>query len=343
MKGDYFQDQINKDGFCFVAEVSNNHLGDFGRYIRLIEEASKCGAHAVKIQTYTPESLLAPGRFCDVITEGPWSGQSYFDLYTSICAPIEWTDKLFEFARNKNIFLFSTPFSTKDISILESVNCPAYKVSSFEFTDLTLWDQLAGLGKPLLASTGISTDSEIKLVFANQVYRKNLSVLFNCVSAYPSNLSMLNLNKFDVLSLYGCKLGLSDHSLDVNSCIFSFARGVRVFEKHFTLSRSDGGPDSLFSLEPNELVSHLKVLRDCFAAQVGSQILTLEGMSHGRVVYAKSAIKKGECFAMGNVSCFRPYHSDAVSSLYVKDLLDKASKHSYDIGDIILKEELGLG
>ena len=129
MTNNFFEECVQRNGFCFIAEISNNHLGDFDRYLKLIKSAKDAGVHAVKIQTYAPKSLIAPNRLNDVVTEGPWKGQTYNSLYSNICAPLEWTPKLFEYARSLGIFMFSSPFSAADVKILEACNCPAFKLS----------------------------------------------------------------------------------------------------------------------------------------------------------------------------------------------------------------------
>lgn len=340
MLNNFFEECIAKHGFCFIAEISNNHLRDLERYCRLIEEAKAAGAHAVKIQTYSPQSLLAPGRVHDLVSEGPWKGQTFFSLYKNICAPLEWTQKLFDFARSLGIYMFSSPFSGADISALENSGCPAYKIASFEFSDVTLWDQLCALGKPILASTGIAGDDEIRLIAQNQAYRANLSVLFNCVISYPSSLAHLNSSRFDLFSSFGCIVGLSDHSLDAGTCIYAFAKGARVFEKHFTLSRKDGGPDASFSLEPNELEEHIKILKMCYLAESNTSMKSSKGQSFGRVVYATRGINAGEHFNSDNIGNFRPFCGCAVPSMSIKELFGRPANSSYSKGDFVNISEL---
>ena len=340
MSTNFFKECVEEHGFCFIAEISNNHLRDLDRYYALIESAASSGAHAVKIQTYSPQSLLAPGRFDDLVLEGPWKGETFFTLYNSICAPIEWTADLFKFADSLGIYLFSSPFSLADVHVLERSGCPAYKIASFEFSDLTLWDALVDLGKPLLASTGVSNVKEIEFILNNQKYRENLSVLFNCVSSYPSELSQLDSSWFNTFASRDLLLGLSDHSIDANACIYSYAQGARVFEKHFTLNRSDGGPDSKFSLEPNELTNHINILKMCSLANSPKSELPSPGISFGRVVYSKAKIKKGELFTLQNVGNFRPFHPSALPASGIKNLLGGVSRNEYEEGDFILIDEI---
>lgn len=338
----FFEECVEQHGFCFIAEISNNHLRDLDRYYYLIEAAKLAGAHSVKIQTYSPQSLIAPGRFDDLVTEGPWKGQTFYSLYNSICAPVEWSQTLFDFAKSLGIYLFSSPFSSTDIRALELVGCPAYKIASFEFTDVTLWDTLCDLGKPILASTGIATAKEVESIVGNSKYRENLSVLFNCVSSYPSNLAQLDVSRFDSFSSYGCLLGLSDHSIDVNSCIYAHAMGARVFEKHFTLNRLDGGPDASFSLEPDELKRHIQILNMCSSACLFQPKELALGLSFGRVVYSTKQIFTGDLFTLENVGNYRPFVHSAVPAFSVKELLGRPARFGYEIGDCIRIGELEM-
>ena len=340
MNNDFFADCVEKHGFCFIAEISNNHLVDLNRYLELIEAAHLSGAHAVKIQTYSPSSLLAPSRLQDIVQEGPWKGQTYHDLYSGICAPKEWTGKLFDYASERGIFLFSSPFSEDDVELLEKVNCPAYKIASFEFTDVSLWTSIAKTSKPILASTGISSQEEISRILTSDQFRHNCSVLFNCVSAYPSNLSMLNVDMFSQISNYGAMVGLSDHSLTSDSSIFSYAFGARVFEKHFTLRRSDGGPDSQFSLEPAEVSAHIQKLKSCSQSTNLNSLKSRPGESYGRVTYAKDYICQGEPFTPKNCGNFRPFKTGASKAIDYFDLLKNLSKSAYSPGDFIKASEL---
>lgn len=341
----YFDECIKKNGFCFIAEISNNHLVDFDRYLKLIDSAVDQGVHAVKIQTYSPSSLLSPFRKKDIVKEGPWKGQTYWDLYSSICAPLDWTPKIFEYARSRGIFIFSSPFSREDVDILESVGCPAYKIASFEFNDVTLWDAISACNKPILASTGISDEKDVQRILSVQDYSSLIDTLFSCSSSYPSRLCDLRLHMPVKLNQLSINHGLSDHSLDHSSVVYSFSQGVRVFEKHITLNRQDGGPDSFFSLEPSEVFRHMTVLKDLVDIQnYNSKHASLssdrKGLSYGRCVYANKSIQIGEIIDAASVSNFRPYNSNALPAFRIQDLYGKASKHLYNPGDYILASEL---
>ena len=341
----YFDECIQKFGFCFIAEISNNHLVDFDRYLKLIDVAANQGVHAVKIQTYSPSSLLSPFRQLDIVKEGPWKGQTYWDLYSSICAPLDWTPKIFEYARSKGIFIFSSPFSKEDVAILESVGCPAYKIASFEFNDVTLWDVIASCDKPILASTGIADEQDILRILSVNHYSSLINTLFSCSSSYPSRLSDLCLNMPVELDKYSINHGLSDHSLDHSSVVYSYSQGVRVFEKHITLERNDGGPDSLFSLEPSEISHHITVLQDLVeltkqTIQNSKSSSERKGLSFGRSIYANKQINKGDLILTDSVSNYRPYNPNALPAHMIQGLYGKVAKYSYKAGDYILIPEL---
>jgi len=239
-----------------IAEISGNHNGDIERAKSLIEAAKNSGACAVKLQTYTADSLtINSNRSEFVLQGGAWAGRNLYDLYEEAHTPWAWLPELFAYARELGITIFSSPFDQAAVDILEKLNSPAYKIASNELTDWPLVEAVVKTGKPIILSTGAASKSDISetIDFVKQSGAKEISVL-HCVSAYPALPSDTNLatmvdirDSFDVIS------GLSDHTLGTVTSIAAIAMGACIIEKHFTLERNDGGPDSSFSLEPDEM------------------------------------------------------------------------------------------
>lgn len=249
-----------------IAELSANHNGDIDRARSIIDSAKAAGADAVKIQTYRPDTITLD---CDTeeftVRGGLWDGRTLYDLYREAHMPWEWHAPLFEHARKRGITIFSSPFDTTAIDLLEDLNAPAYKIASFEAVDLPLIKYAATTGKPMIISTGMADADEIQEAIdaAREGGCKELAIL-HCVSGYPAPASDYNLRTIpDMLRRFGVVTGLSDHTLDNTTAIASIAMGAAIIEKHFTLDRSGGGPDDSFSLEPHELEA---LCRNCNTA-----------------------------------------------------------------------------
>lgn len=247
-----------------VAELSANHLGSFDRAIQIIEAAKWAGADAIKFQTYTVRGLVADPD--EVLTSGQWAGRSLGDLYAEAMTPRSWHQGLFEYARAISIEPFSTPFTPDDVDFLEELDCPRYKIASFELVDHELIRYAAKTGKPLIMSTGMALQMDV--MFAVDAARKagaeDITVL-KCTSGYPAPASEANLYTIKHLKGFG-KAGLSDHTLGIGVPVAATALGADMIEKHLTLRRSDGGPDAAFSLEPEEFKSMVDACRDAAAA-----------------------------------------------------------------------------
>ena len=336
-----------------IAEVSGNHNGDINRALKLIDIAKESGANAVKFQTFTPDSLtLNTNKNEFTLSSGTWKGQNLYELYKKTQTPLEWFPTLFNHAKKINIIAFSSAFDTEMVDFLENLKVPAYKIASNEFSDFPLIKRIAQTKKPVIMSTGTSTYTEIKetLNFARSCGIKNPIVL-HCISAYPAKSNQLNLNtiqefknKFNVIS------GFSDHTLGNTSSIASVALGSSVIEKHITIDRNDGGPDSSFSLEPQEFKS---LCKNCYTAweslgsvKFGGEANLKKNNIFTRQYWSLKNIKKGEILDNTNIKSIRaPSDSGGVSTRYFAKVINSTAlkdiaKHSpIFLTDINSKED----
>jgi pseudaminic acid synthase len=239
-----------------IAELSANHNGSLKRALQTIDVAQRCGADAIKLQTYTADTITID---CDMpdfkVKGGLWDGYKLFDLYKWAHTPFEWHQALFEHARRKGITVFSTPFDETAVDLLENLNTPAYKIASFEVVDLPLIRYAASTGKPMIMSTGMATEVEIEqaVTTAREAGCRDLALL-HCISSYPAPMDQANLRQIpEIAKRFGVVTGLSDHTLGTTASVAAIAMGACLIEKHFTISRADKGPDSEFSLEPEDL------------------------------------------------------------------------------------------
>ncbi|MCG9042277.1 pseudaminic acid synthase [Laribacter hongkongensis] len=269
-----------------IAEMSANHNGNLSTALEIIEKAKKSGADALKIQTYTADTITLN---CDLpdfqVTDGLWAGKTLYELYEWAHTPWEWHKPLFEHARKLDITLFSSPFDNTAVDLLEDLNAPAYKIASFEAVDLPLIKYVAGTGKPMIISTGMADTEEIAeaIEAAREGGCRQLAIL-HCVSGYPAPAGDYNLRTIpDMIERFGLVTGLSDHTLDNTTAITSVALGASIIEKHFTLNRNGGGPDDSFSLEPTELAAL------CQGTKVAWQ--TLGQVDYGRKSSEQGSIK----------------------------------------------------
>jgi len=296
-----------------IAEMSANHNGDINRAMQIISMAKAEGADAIKMQTYHADTMTIMSEKNDfLINDGLWKGYQLYDLYKEAETPYEWHKTLFDHATKIGITCFSSPFDETAVDLLEDLNCPAYKIASFEATDLPLIKYVAQTRKPIIASTGMLNLDEIEELVQTvlETGTKEL-ILLHCVSSYPSPVEMSNLITLkDIEERFGLIVGLSDHTLGINVSLASIAIGACVIEKHVTLSRSEPGPDSAFSLEPNEL-SQLKKESVNIWKSIGEVNYDLKGqekqnITFRRSIYAVTDIKTGEIFSKENIRRIRP-------------------------------------
>jgi N-acetylneuraminate synthase len=296
-----------------IAELSANHNGRLETALRIIEEAKKAGADAVKLQTYKPDTITLN---CDSedfkIRGGLWDGRTLYELYEEAHMPWDWHKPLFEHARKLGITIFSSPFDTTAIDLLEDLNAPAYKIASFEAVDLPLIKYAASTGKPMIISTGMADAEEIKEAIdaAREGGCKQLAVL-HCVSGYPAPAADYNLRTIpDMIERFGLVTGLSDHTLDNTTAITSVAMGASIIEKHFTLDRSGGGPDDSFSLEPAEMAALCRGARTAWQAlgkvDYGRKSSEQGNAQFRRSLYFVKSMKAGEVVTQDTVRSVRP-------------------------------------
>ena len=260
-----------KDGPFIIAEMSGNHNQSLTRGLQIVEAAAKAGADAIKIQTYTADTLTidkADGEFLISSSDSLWQGESLYSLYQKAYTPWEWQKQIFSRAKECGILCFSTPFDATAVDFLEDLGTPCYKIASFENIDLPLIKKVARTGKPLIASTGMASVAELDdLVRTARENGCEDLTLLKCTSNYPASPEGTNLRTIPHMKqLFHCRVGLSDHTLGIGAAVSSIALGATVIEKHFTLSRADGGVDAAFSLEPAELAQLVRECRTAYEA-----------------------------------------------------------------------------
>ncbi len=298
-----------------VAEMSGNHNQSLERALELVEAAAAAGAHALKIQTYTPDTMtldLKEREFWIEDKDSLWGGRSLYDLYREAYTPWEWHKPIFDRCRERNMLAFSTPFDESAVDFLESLGVPAYKVASFENTDLPLLRKVAATGKPIIVSTGMATVAEIDdCVRTVRDAGGSKLVLLKCTSTYPATPDNSNVATIPHLrDLFGVQVGLSDHTLGIGAAVAAIALGATVVEKHFTLNRADGGVDSTFSLEPAELAALVVETERAWRAlghvQYGPTKAEKASLRFRRSLYVVADAKAGDPITRSNVRAIRP-------------------------------------
>lgn len=315
-----------------IAEMSANHNGNIETAFKLIETAKQAGADAVKLQTYTADTITLNCDSDDFrIKGGLWDGRTLYDLYQEAHMPWDWHAPLFEHARKHGITIFSSPFDNTAVDLLEDLNAPAYKIASFEAIDLPLIKYVASTGKPMIISTGMADSQEIHEAIdaAREGGCKELAVL-HCVSGYPAPAADYNLRTIpDMIQRFGLVTGLSDHTLDNTTAITSVAMGASIIEKHFTLDRSGGGPDDSFSLEPSELAALCKDSKTAWQA-LGQVDYGRKSSEQGNVQFRRSLyfvkdLKAGDVITADAVRSVRP--GGGLAPKYYSHVIGKILQH----------------
>lgn len=321
-----------------VAEMSANHNQSFDQAVRIVEAAKDAGADAVKVQTYTADTLTID---CDNehfrIGEGTlWSGRTLYDLYGEAHTPWEWQPRLRDVAAALGLDFFSTPFDDSAVAFLEEMDVPAYKVASFEIVDLPLIRRVARTGKPLILSTGMATLAEVDdAVRAARAAGAAQIALLKCTSAYPAPASSMNLRTIPHLAAsFGVPAGLSDHTMGIAAPVAAVALGAAIIEKHFTLSRAEPGPDSAFSLEPHEFRQMVRAIRDAEAALGAVAYGTGDAEATGRIfrrsLFVVESVRAGEPFTERNVRSIRP--GDGLPPKHLPDVIGRRAARDVERG-----------
>lgn len=328
-----------------IAEVSANHNGSIERAKETILAAKTAGAHAVKIQSYTPDTMTIESDNKDFwLTEGIWKGRSLYDLYAEAYTPFEWHAELFSFAAQHNITLFSSPFDESAVDLLASLHAPAYKVASFELVDLPLIAYMAQQGKPLLMSTGMASFQEIgEAIETARTQGCDEIAIFHCVSSYPAPLNQANLRSITALQKeFDVQVGLSDHTLGTTASVAATVLGASLIEKHFTLRRADGGVDSSFSLEPDELSRLVEDCQGAFDALGGDNlqrpIAEGENRNYRRSLYFVNDVAKGAQIKADDVRRIRP--GFGLAPKYLDQVIGSTATRDIRRGDRVLKEDI---
>lgn len=321
-----------------IAELSANHNHNLNTAVESIKAAASIGVDAVKIQTYTADTITLNCRNDDFILKGGlWDGYSYYDLYKEAYTPWEWHEELFKVAREEGVVMFSTPFDNSAVDLLESLGNPIYKIASFEIMDTELIRYVASKGKPMIMSTGIATEQEIEeAIAACQDVGNNDITLLKCTSEYPARIEDANLSMIPSMrERFGVKVGLSDHSMGSLVPTVAVALGATAVEKHFILDRSIGGPDSRFSMNKEEFAQLVKDIR-LAESSLGTPSFELtpkieNARKTGRSLYVSKDIKTGERLTRDNIRCIRP--GFGLHPRHLKEILGKVAKCDLKMGD----------
>ena len=322
-----------------IAEMSGNHNQSLERALAIVEAAADAGAHAIKLQTYTADTMtldVRGGSFDISDPDSLWAGQNLHDLYKKAYTPWEWHAPIMERAYELGLICFSSPFDETAVDFLEELDVPAYKIASFENNHLPLIAKAASTGKPLIISTGMASLAELDSAVrtARDAGCSNL-VLLKCTSTYPATPEDTNIRTIPHLrNLFGCEVGLSDHSMGVGVAVASVALGATVVEKHFTLSRAEGGVDSAFSLEPTELASLVEESGRAWQAlgqvRYGPTEAEQKSLVFRRSIYVAADIAEGELFTRTNLRILRPGYG--APPWLLAQLLGRTAKRNYRAG-----------
>lgn len=330
-----------------IAEMSGNHNQSLERALEIVEAAAEAGAHALKIQTYTADTLtldVDTDDFMIADKDSLWKNRKLYDLYNEAYTPWEWHKPIFDRARELGMIPFSTPFDNTAVDFLESLDVPMYKIASFENTDLPLIEKVASTGKPMIVSTGMATVSEIDELVrtAKNAGCKDL-ILLKCTSTYPATPENTNISTIPHMrDMFNVQVGLSDHTMGTGVAVAAVALGATVIEKHFTLSRADGGVDSAFSMEPAEMKTLVEETERAWQAigkiTYGPTEKEKASLKFRRSIYVAKDIEAGEKFTEENIRIVRPGYG--LEPKFYPILIDKVAKRALKKGMPIQFEDL---
>ena len=337
--------EINSDSKVFIiAELSANHNGSLDIALETIRAAKRAGADCIKLQTYTAETITIDSRKDDFLIKGTiWEGRNLHELYQEAYTPWEWHQALFEEAKNQGLICFSSPFDTTAVDFLESLNVPAYKIASFEITDIPLIEYVASKGKPIILSTGIAEIEDIELAIDACKRMGNHDIaLLKCTSSYPAPIEEANMIMVqDLATRFGVISGLSDHTMGATVPVVATCFGAKIIEKHFILDREIGGPDASFSMNEEEFTAMVKAIREAEKA-IGVVDYTLtekqaKGKDFSRSLYVVQDIKAGEIITKENVRSIRPgfglhpkYYNEILGKKAIVDI-EKGSRFVFQL------------
>lgn len=318
-----------------IAEMSGNHNQSLDRALEIVQAAADAGAHAIKLQTYTADTMTIPGALTIDDIDSLWKGRELHELYKEAYTPWEWHKPIFDRAKELGMIPFSTPFDESAVDFLEELEVPVYKIASFENTDLPLLKKVAATGKPVIISSGAATVADLDEAIRTLKSYNCEIVLLKCTSTYPSTPENTNLLTIPHMrELFKCHIGLSDHTMGVGVSVASVALGARVIEKHFTLRRTDGGVDSAFSMEPAEMKTLVTESERAFQAlgSIHYGVLKAEkkSLDYKRSVYVVNDIKAGETFTKENVRVIRPGYG--LLPKFYEIVLGKTAKNDIKAG-----------
>lgn len=324
-----------------IAELSANHNGSLQTALDTVLAAKRAGADCIKLQTYTADTITIDSRKDDFLIKGTiWEGKNLHDLYKEAFTPWEWHAEIMQVAKEEGLVCFSSPFDFSSVDFLESLDAPAYKIASFEITDIPLIQYVASKGKPIIISTGIATEEDIELAIETCKQAGNTNIaLLKCTSSYPAPIEEANMvmvkdfaERFDVIS------GLSDHTMGSTVPLVATCFGAKIIEKHFILDRSIGGPDASFSMNEGEFSQMVKAIRDTEAAigKVNYQLTQkqIKGKDFSRSLYVVENIKKGEVFTEKNIRSIRP--GFGIHPKYYLDIIGKTANSDLEKGDALM-------
>jgi pseudaminic acid synthase len=327
----------NKNSVFIIAELSANHNGSLEIAIETIKAAKRAGADAIKLQTYTADTITIDSDKDDFIIKGTiWEGKNLYQLYKEAYTPWEWHDELFRVAKEEGLICFSSPFDPTSVEFLETLNCPIYKIASFEITDIPLIELVASKGKPIIISTGIATEEDIELALdACKRMGNNQIALLKCTSSYPAPIEEANLMMIqDMASKYNVITGLSDHTIGYVAPVVATCFGAKIIEKHFIIDRSIGGPDASFSMNEEEFTEMVNVVRAAEKAIGKIDYNLTQKQINGRVfcrsLYVVEDIKEGELITEKNVRSIRPGYGMHPKEL--KNIIGKVAEKSLNKG-----------